>query len=59
LARATPYNPVKVESNGRGTASATVTLGTPSTGNSFVVVHASADNLAAVVACGNLAPPTR
>jgi len=31
---------------------------TPTTGNYFVLVSASAANAQMVVACGNLAPPT-
>ena len=53
------YKPVKVESDGRATGTATVTVMTPATGSFFVVVRASAANPETVVACGNLAPPTQ
>lgn len=53
------YKPLKVESDGRASGSATVQLQTPKTGSYFVVVRASAANSEAIVACGNLAPPTQ
>lgn len=52
------YRAAKVGSNGRATSSATVPIETPTTGNYFVIVRASAANDAMTVACGNLAPPT-
>jgi hypothetical protein len=52
------YQAAKVGSDGNATSSATVPLTTPTTGNYFVVVRASAANNAVTVACGNLAPPT-
>jgi hypothetical protein len=52
------YKPLKVESDGRATGTATVQLYTPKTGRYFVVVHASVANSETIVACGNLAPPT-
>ncbi|HET7585546.1 MAG TPA: hypothetical protein VFK13_11600 [Gemmatimonadaceae bacterium] len=47
--------------NGDGEASATVDLDVPvpTSGDYFVNVHAAPSNLGTVVACGNLAPPTR
>lgn len=53
------YKPVKVESDGRANATATLPIETPETGDYFVVVHASAANPETIVACGNLAPPTQ
>lgn len=53
------YQPVKIESDGRGSAVATIPLETPTTGMYFVSVRASAGNAEMVVACGNLAPPSR
>jgi hypothetical protein len=53
------YKPLEVDSDGQANGSATIALQTPRTGDFFVVVHASAANAAVVVACGNLAPPTR
>ena len=53
------YEPLEVESDGRATASTTVPITTPESGRYHVVVHASQANAMTVVACGNLAPPTR
>ena len=53
------YEPLKVDSDGRATATATVSLQTPRTGSYFVVVLASVANSETIVACGNLAPPTQ
>ena len=52
------YKPIKVGDDGRGTATATVDMSTPTSGSYFVTVQASAANAETVVACGNLAPPT-
>ena len=53
------YTPVKVNDDGRASASATLPLETPTTGAYFVSVRASAANGEMTVACGNLAPPTQ
>lgn len=53
------YSPLLVGSDGRGMSSATVPLNTPTTGNYFVNVQASPANRELIVACGNLAAPTR
>jgi hypothetical protein len=52
------YQAATVGRDGRATSSATVPIDTPTTGNYFVIVRASAANDAMTVACGNLAPPT-
>lgn len=52
------YRPAKVGNDGRATSSARLPLTTPTAGNYFVTVRASAANNAVTVACGNLAPPT-
>ena len=52
------YKAIKVGDEGRGKGTATVAMMTPTTGNYFVTVSASAANPETVVACGNLAPPT-
>ena len=57
LGDAAAYSSVKVGDDGKGTSNATLALPTPSTGNYFVTVQASAANPETVVACGNLAPP--
>ena len=53
------YEPLEIGSNGRASGSAAIQVETPETGRYFVVVHASNANSSTVVACGNLAPPTR
>ncbi len=52
------YQVAKVGKDGHATSSASVPIDTPTTGNYFVIVRASAANNAVTVACGNLAPPT-
>ena len=52
------YPADKVDGDGRASASANVPLETPTRGDYFVVVQASAANNAVTVACGNLAAPT-
>ena len=54
---ASSYKPIMV--NGQGTGSATATLGVslPASGEYYVNVHASASNLGTIISCGNLAPP--
>jgi hypothetical protein len=51
------YPPLKVEGNGRASATAKLPIAFPKTGNFFVNVHASSKNMKTIVACGNLAPP--
>jgi hypothetical protein len=53
------YKPLKVESNGKASATAVLPVPTPKTGEYFVNVHASTSNMKTIVACGNLAPPAR
>ena len=53
------YTSIKVGDDGRGTATATVPMTTPTSGSYFVTVQASVVNLEMIVACGNLAAPTR
>lgn len=59
LGPADAYKPLKVENNGRATQTATLSLPLPRTGEFFVNVHASAATMGTIVACGNLAPPSR
>lgn len=54
---ASDYEPLKVNGEGRASREATLDMALPRTGEYFVNVHASASNLSAIVACGNLAPP--
>lgn len=53
------YQTLVVGDDGNATRTATVQLDTPTTGEFFVVVHASTANAETVVACGNFAPPTQ
>ena len=53
------YKPLKVEGNGRASSSATLPVAFPRSGDMFVNIHASAKNMSTIVACGNLAPPSR
>ncbi|HUF35457.1 MAG TPA: hypothetical protein VMN37_05870 [Gemmatimonadales bacterium] len=53
------YPVLAVKNNGQAEASATVEMALPVTGQYFISVHASPDNLGTVIACGNLAPPIR
>jgi hypothetical protein len=53
------FRPLEVASDGHAHETATVSLRTPTTGSYFIVVLASVANPEVVVACGNLAPPTR
>jgi hypothetical protein len=59
LGPADAYPPLKVEGDGRSSATAQVSVAYPKTGSFFVNVHASSKNLKTIVACGNLAPPAR
>jgi len=53
------YQPLKIGDDGRGESGTTVPGVTPEIGEYFVTVYASAANPEMVVACGNLAPPSR
>ena len=56
---ASAYRPLKVGGNGRAEATAELNLPLPRSGEFYVNVHASATNLGTIIACGNLAAPTR
>jgi len=53
------YKALKVGGDGRASSEAELPVVTPKTGEYFVNVHASAQNMRTIVACGNLAPPAR
>jgi hypothetical protein len=55
LGQATDYPPITVGQDGRGEAVALVSSATPTAGDYFVNIHASASDLQTIVACGNLA----
>ena len=48
---------LKVGGDGKAHAEADLPIPMPPAGQYFVNVHASAKNMATIVACGNLAPP--
>ncbi len=53
------YRSVRIDDQGRGSGTVSVPLEMPTSGNYYVSVGASAANPETVVACGNLAPPSR
>lgn len=53
------YKAVEVDGDGRAKSTTTIDREIPRSGDYFVVVHASTANASTVVACGNLASPTR
>ena len=53
------YKPLKVEGNGQASAEAQLPVPLPRSGSFFVNVHASSKNMGTIIACGNLAPPSR
>lgn len=57
--QAEAYKPVKIDDQGRGSSNAIITDTMPTDGRFYVRVGASAANVETVVACGNLAAPSR
>lgn len=53
------YKPLRVGGNGRAESTADLDLPAPGSGEYFINVHASANNMRTIIACGNLAPPSR
>ena len=53
------YEPLRVGGNGKAEARAEIPLPLPFAGQYFVNVHASRNNMGTIIACGNLAPPSR
>ncbi len=53
------YDPLEVDNNGRASSTADLQVASPKTGDFFVNIHASRQNMATIIACGNLAPPAR
>jgi len=58
LGPADAYPVLKVGGDGKAQADADLPIPMPAAGQYFVNVHASAQNMATIVACGNLAPPS-
>lgn len=59
LGEAQAYPLLEVRNNGEAEASAELGIPVPASGQYFINVHASPNNLGTIVACGNLAPPIR
>jgi hypothetical protein len=59
LGPADAYKPLKVGGDGQAKSDATLPFPLPGSGDYFINVHASAQNMGTIVACGNLAPPAR
>lgn len=53
------YNQLKVGGDGKSSADAKLDVPMPKAGQYFINVHASSANMSTIVACGNLAPPSR
>jgi hypothetical protein len=53
------YHALKVDGQGRASAEATLPIVMPRDGRYYVSVGASAANASTIVACGNLAAPSR
>jgi hypothetical protein len=59
LGPADAYDPLRVGGNGEAEAGAELSLPMPVAGQYFINVHASRNNMGTIIACGNLAPPSR
>ncbi len=59
LGPADAYEPLQVGGNGRAESTARLPIPAPVSGQYFVNVHASRNNMGTIIACGNLAPPSR
>ena len=59
LGPADAYEPLRVGGNGQAEAKAELPLPVPIAGQYFINVHASRNNMGTIIACGNLAPPSR
>ncbi|MEP7002208.1 MAG: hypothetical protein ABI969_17095 [bacterium] len=53
------YKPLAVNGDGNAHENASLAVALPYTDDYYVNVHAAADNMGTIVACGNLAPPVR
>jgi hypothetical protein len=53
------YRPLKIGSEGSAESDAEIGAAAPTSGEYFINVHASQDNMKTIIACGNLAPPVR
>lgn len=57
--QADAYKAIRIDDEGKASSSATLPLVMPIDGRHYVSVGASAANPGTIVACGNLAPPSR
>jgi hypothetical protein len=57
LGPATSYHSLEVGGDGKAKATADLPVAMPTTGQYYINVHASANNMGTIIACGNLAPP--
>jgi hypothetical protein len=53
------YEPLKVGGNGKAESDAELPVPAPVAGQYFINVHASRNNMGTIIACGNLALPSR
>jgi hypothetical protein len=53
------YDPLRVEGEGDAEATAELPVPVPTSGEYFINVHASVNNMGTILACGNLASPGR
>ena len=53
------YEPLQVGGNGEAESDAELPVPVPVAGQYFINVHASRNNMGTIIACGNLAPPSR
>jgi hypothetical protein len=54
---AASYRSLEVGDDGKATATADLPVAMPTSGQYYVNVHASTNNMGTIIACGNLAPP--
>jgi CHRD domain len=53
------YQPLDVDGDGKAESTAELPVPVPAFGEYYVNVHASRNNMGTIIACGNLAPPSR
>jgi hypothetical protein len=51
------YRTLKIDGDGNAEEEAEITTALPTSGEYFINVHASQNNMQTIIACGNLAPP--
>jgi hypothetical protein len=59
LGAADAYPLLEVKGNGLAEETAELNIPVPTSGQYFINVHASPNNMGTIIACGNLAPPSR